>query len=57
MNKLPDVTSNITIYACADDTTLKSKSDWASYSRQQLELVSELEFELQDCGLMKEVAC
>ena len=41
INDLPDdVISNIAIYA--DDTTLFSKSDQASYLWQQLELPSEL---------------
>ena len=50
INDFPDdVIYNIAIYA--DDTTLYSKCDQASDLWQQLELVSELEFDLQDCGL------
>ena len=41
-----DVICNIVIYA--DDTTLYSKSDQASDLWQQLELASELEYDLQD---------
>ena len=41
---LDDVISNIAIYA--DDTTLYSKCDQASDLWQQLELASELEFDL-----------
>ena len=41
-----DVICDITIYA--DDTTLYSKCDRASDLRQQLELASELESDLQD---------
>ena len=47
INDLPDdVICDIAIYA--DDTTLYSKCDWASDLQQQLELASELEFDLQD---------
>ena len=47
INDLPDdITCNIAIYA--DDTTLYSKCDHASNLWQQLELASELEFDLQD---------
>ena len=47
INDLPDdVICNIAIYA--DDTTLYSKCDQASDLRQQLELASELESDLQD---------
>ena len=45
INDLPDdVICDIAIYA--DDTTLYSKCDWASDLLQQLELASELEFDL-----------
>ena len=50
-----DVVCNIAI--CADDTTLYSKCDQASDLWQQLELASELESDLRDCGLGQEVAC
>ena len=44
---IPDnITCNIAIYA--DDNTLYSKGDHASNLWQQLELASELEFDLQD---------
>ena len=47
INDLPDdVVCDIGIYA--DDTTLYSKSDWASDLWQQLELASELESDLRD---------
>ena len=47
INDLPDyVICNIAIYA--DDTSHYSKCDQASDLRQQLELASELEFDLQD---------
>ena len=47
INDLPDdVICNIAIYA--DDTTLYSKRDQASDLWQQLELASELEFDLRD---------
>ena len=47
INDLPDdVICNIAI--CADDTTLYSKCEQASDLWQQLELASELEFDLQD---------
>ena len=47
INDIPDdITCNIAIYA--DDTTLYSKCDHASNLWQQLELASELEFDLQD---------
>ena len=46
INDLPDVICNIAIYA--DDTTLYSNCDQASDLWQQLELASELEFDLED---------
>ena len=47
INDLPDdVICNIGIYA--DDAILNSKCDQASDRCQQLELASEVEFELQD---------
>ena len=47
INDLPDdIICDIGIYA--DDTTIYSKCDWASDLWQQLELASELEFNLQD---------
>ena len=47
INDLPDdVICNIAIYA--EDTTLYSTCDQASDLWQQLELISELEFDLQD---------
>ena len=46
---------NIAIYA--DDTTLYSKCNQASDPWQQLELASEIESDLQDTGLLQEVAC
>ena len=47
INDLPDdVICDIAIYA--DDTTLYSKCDWASDLWQELELASELEFDLED---------
>ena len=47
INDLPDdVMCNIAIYV--DDTTLYSKFDQASGLWQQLELASELEYDLQD---------
>ena len=47
VNDLPDdVICNNAIYA--DDTTLYSKCDQASYLWQQLELASELESDLGD---------
>ena len=47
INDLPDdALCNIAIYA--DDTTLSSKCDQASYLWQQLELASEPESDLQD---------
>ena len=47
INDLPDdVICNIAIYA--DDITLYSKFDQASYLWQQLELASELESDQQD---------
>ena len=47
INVLPDdVISNIAIYT--DDTTLYSKCDQASDLWKQLELASELEFDLRD---------
>ena len=56
INELPeDVICNIAIYA--DDTTLYSKCDQASDLWQQLELASELEFDLRDAGLRQEMAC
>ena len=50
-----DVICDIGIYA--DDTTLNSKCDRASDLWQQLEMASELEFDLWDTGLWQEVAC
>ena len=44
-----DVICNTAIYA--DDTTLYSNCDQASDLWQQLELASELEFDLRDSGL------
>ena len=56
INDLPDdVICIIGIYA--NDTTLYSKCDQASDLWQQLELASELESDLQDCGLGQVVAC
>ena len=46
INDLPDVICDIAIYS--DDTTLYSKFDQASDLWQQLELASELEFDLRD---------
>ena len=47
INDLPDdIICNIAIYV--DDTTLYSKCDQASDPWQQLELASELEYDLQD---------
>ena len=46
INDLPNVICNIDIYA--DDTTLYSKYDQASNFWQQLELASELEWDLRD---------
>ena len=46
INDLPNVICNIAIYA--DDTTLYSKYDQASDFWQQLELASELEWDLRD---------
>ena len=47
INDLPDdFICNIAVYA--DDTTLYSKCDKASYLWQQLELASKLESDLQD---------
>ena len=47
INDLPDdVTCDIAVYA--DDTTLYSKCDQASDLWQQLELASELEFDLRE---------
>ena len=45
INDLPDVICDIAIFA--DDTTLYSKCDQASDLWQQLELASELEFDLR----------
>ena len=52
-----DAICNIAIYA--DDTTPYLKCDKASDLWQQLELASELEFDLQDMdyGVGQEVAC
>ena len=56
INYLPDdVIFDIAIYA--DDTTVSSKCDQAFDQWQQLELTSELESDLWDCGLGQEVAC
>ena len=46
INHLPDVICDIAIFA--DNTTLHSKCDQASELWQQLELASELEYDLQD---------
>ena len=46
INDLPNVICNIAIYA--DGTTLYSKYDQASDFYQQLELASELEWDLRD---------
>ena len=46
INDLTDVICNIAIYA--DDTTVYSKCDQASDLWQQLELASELEYDLRD---------
>ena len=55
ISDLPDdVICIIAIYA--DDTTLYSKCSQASDLWQQLELASELESNLRDTGLRKEVA-
>ena len=56
INDLPDdVICNIAIYA--DDATLYSKCEQAYDLWQQLELISELESDLRDCGLGQEVPC
>ena len=55
INDLPDDVICIAIYA--DDTTVYSKCDQASDLWQQLELASELEFDLRDTGLGQEVTC
>ena len=52
---LDDIICNTVIYA--DVTTLYSKCDQACDLWQQLELASELEFDLRDTGLGQEVAC
>ena len=55
INDLPDdFICNIAMYAV--DTTLYSKCDQTSDLWQQLELVFELEFNLQDTGLGQEVS-
>ena len=46
INDLPDVISNIAIYA--DDTTLYSKCEQTSDPWQQLEMAAELESDLRD---------
>ena len=54
INDFPDdVICNIAIYA--DDTTVYSKCDQASDLWQQLEMASELEYDLRDTG--QEVPC
>ena len=56
INDLPDdVICDNAIYA--DDSTLCCKYDQASDLWQQLELDSELESDLRDTGLRKEMAC
>ena len=56
INDLPDdVICDNAIYA--DDSTLCCKCDQASDLWQQLELDSELESDLRDTGLRKEMAC
>ena len=55
INDLPDdFICNIAIYA--DGTTLYSECDQESDLWQQLELASELEYDLQDTGLGQELA-
>ena len=55
INDLPDdIICNIAMYAV--DTTLYSKCDQTSDLWQQLELVFELKFNLQDTGLEQEVS-
>ena len=56
INDVPeDVICDIAIYV--DDTTLYTRYDQASDLWQQLELASELNFDLRDTGLGQEVAC
>ena len=55
INDLLDIICNTVIYA--DVTTLYSKCDQACDLWQQLELASELEFDLRDTGLGLEVVC
>ena len=56
INDVPeDVICDIAIYV--DDTTLYTRYDQASDLWQQLELASELDFDLRDTGLGQEVAC
>ena len=56
INDVPeDVICDIAIYV--DDTTLYIRYDQASDLWQQLELASELDFDLRDTGLGQEVAC
>ena len=56
INHLPeDVICDIAIYV--DDTTLYTRYDQVSDLWQQLELASELDFDLRDTGLGQEVAC
>ena len=55
-NDVPeDVICDIAIYV--DDTTLYTRYDQASDLWQQIELASELDFDLRDTGLGQEVAC
>ena len=56
INDVPeDVICDIAIYV--DDTTLYTRYDQVSDLWQQLELASELDFDLRDTGLGQEVAC
>ena len=56
INDVPeDVICDIAIYV--DDTTLYTRYDQASDLWQQIELASELDFDLRDTGLGQEVAC
>ena len=55
INDLLDIICNTVIYA--DVTTHYSKCDQACDLWQQLELASELEFDLRDTGLGLEVVC
>ena len=55
INDLPDVICHIAI--CADNATFYSRCNQASDLWQQLEVASELEYDLQDTGLGQGVAC